>query len=106
MRYAPPLSVLLTAMALFLSAPPVRAADKDPFDQAGIPIEVESSDPKLAKIVLVAGTPSHKAGEHEFFAGCALLMKLLAQTPGVAPVMVRDGWPKNPKTFAGARSIV
>jgi hypothetical protein len=106
MHQAPSLSALLAATALFLAAPPFRAADKDPFDQSGVPIEVEPTDAKLAKIVLVAGTPSHKPGEHEFFAGCALLMKLLSQTPGVAPVMARDGWPRNPKTLQNARTIV
>jgi type 1 glutamine amidotransferase len=33
-------------------------------------------------------------------------MKLLQQTPGVFPVMARDGWPKNPKTFEGAKTVV
>jgi hypothetical protein len=83
-----------------------RAADDDPYDQSQVPLEVQPSDPGLAKIVLVAGRQSHGPGEHEFFAGCALLMKLLKQTPGVFPVMARDGWPKNPRTFDNARSIV
>lgn len=82
------------------------AADGDPFDQSGVPLEVQPTDPKLAKIVLVAGHASHGPGEHEFFAGSSVLMKLLKQTPGVFPVMVRDGWPKNPKTFENARSVV
>ncbi len=82
------------------------AAEPDPFDQSGVPLEVEPTDPKLAKIVLVAGTPSHKPGEHEFFAGCVVLSKLLPQTSGVFPVVVRDGWPKNPKTFEGAKAVV
>src|SRR5262249_15217609 len=45
-------------------------------------------------------------GEHEFFAGCALLMQLLKQTRGVYPVMARDGWPKNPMTFDNAKTLV
>ena len=60
---------------------------------------------KLAKIVIVAGRQSHGPGDHEFFAGCAILMNLLSQTPGVAPVMVRDGWPKNEKIFDGAQDL-
>ena len=47
-----------------------------------------------------------KSGEHEYFAGCALLAKMLKQTPGVAPVMARDGWPKKPETLAGAKAVV
>jgi type 1 glutamine amidotransferase len=78
----------------------------NPDDQSGVPLEVEPKDPQLTKIVLVAGHASHGPGEHEFFAGCAVLMKLLKQTPGVFPVMARDGWPKNPKIFDGAKSLV
>jgi type 1 glutamine amidotransferase len=81
-------------------------AGQDAYDQSSVPLEVQPTDPTLAKIVLVAGRQSHGPGEHEFFAGCAVLMKLLQQTPGVFPVMVRDGWPKNPKTFENARAVV
>jgi type 1 glutamine amidotransferase len=82
------------------------AAEVDPYDQSSVPLEKQPTDPNLKKIVLVAGHRSHGPGEHEFFAGCALLMKLLQETPGLAPVMVRDGWPKNDKTFEGAKSVV
>jgi type 1 glutamine amidotransferase len=83
-----------------------RAAD-DPYDQSQVPIEVQPADPSLAKIVLVAGRPSHGRGEHEFFAGCSVLMQLLKETPGVFPVLARDGWPKHPaETCANARSVV
>jgi hypothetical protein len=85
---------------------PAAKEDVDPYDQSGVPLEVEPQDPKLTKIVLVAGRQSHGPGEHEFFAGCAVLMKLLRQTPGIFPVMARDGWPKNPKIFEGAKSVV
>jgi hypothetical protein len=81
-------------------------ADVDPHDQSSVPIEVQPTDPGLTKIVLVAGRQSHGPREHEFFAGCAILMKLLKQTPGVAPVMARDGWPKDPETFKNAKSVV
>jgi type 1 glutamine amidotransferase len=33
-------------------------------------------------------------------------MKLLKQTPGVFPVMCRDGWPKDSKTFENAKTVV
>jgi hypothetical protein len=84
----------------------LRAADTDPYDQSGVPLEVQPTDPKLTKIVIVAGRRSHGPGEHEFFAGSAILMKLLKQTPGVFPVMARDGWPKNPRTFEHAQAVV
>jgi hypothetical protein len=85
----------------------IAAADVDPYDQSGVPLEKQPpKDAKVTKIVLVAGHRSHGKGEHEFFAGCALLMKMLEQTSGVFPVMARDGWPKNPDTFEGAKSVV
>src|SRR5262245_55328786 len=84
----------------------LSAADIDPYDQSGVPLEKQPTDASQAKIVLVAGRQSHGPGDHEFFAGCAILMKMLQQTPGVFPVMARDGWPKNPKTFENARAVV
>jgi type 1 glutamine amidotransferase len=94
------------ALAVAVAAAFVSAADTDPYDQSGVPIEVQPTDPGLTKIVLVAGRPSHGRGEHEFFAGCAVLMKVLRETPGVFPVMARDGWPKDPRTFENAKSVV
>jgi type 1 glutamine amidotransferase len=98
----------LAPALLALAAGAALAADKiDPYDQSGVPLEKQPTDPKLTKIVLVAGRASHGPGDHEFFAGCAILMNLLKQTPGVFPVMARDGWPKDPKkTFAGASAVV
>lgn len=104
------LTGLVTALVLTF---PASAQDAktgksgiDRYDQSKVPLEVEPTDPKAARIVLIAGVNSQKEGEHEYFAGTALLMQLLRQTPGVAPVMARDGWPKNPKIFEGARAIV
>lgn len=82
------------------------AAEIDPYDQSGVPLEKQPTDPSKAKIVLVAGRQSHGPGDHEFFAGCAILMKMLQQTSGVAPVMARDGWPKKADTFEGAKAVV
>ena len=85
----------------------LMGADVDPYDQSGVPLEKQPpTESKAAKIVLVAGHASHGRGEHEFFAGCALLMKLLQETPDVFPVIARDGWPRNPKTFEGAKTVV
>lgn len=41
------------------------------YDQSKVPLEVQPTDSKMTKIVLIAGHPSHGPGEHEFFAGCA-----------------------------------
>src|SRR5436190_20440061 len=80
-------------------------AAADPFDKSGVPVEVDTSDLKLAKIILVSGPPSHNTGEHETFADCAVLRNLLLQTPGVFPVIVRE-WPRNATILAHARAIV
>lgn len=80
----------------------------DAHDQSVVPVEVPPNDPASAKIVLIAGAPSleHPPGAHEFFAGSALLAKLLCQTPGVTPVLVKNGWPSDPAIFAGAKAVV
>jgi hypothetical protein len=44
-----------------------------------------------AKIVLVAGKPSHGPGEHEFNAGTILLDKCLRQTKGIETTIVKGG---------------
>ena len=77
-----------------------------PQDRADVPLEVEPTDASLSKIVILAGSFSKGKGEHEYFAGSALLAKMLRQTPGVAPVMAAEGWPKNERILEGARSIV
>ena len=59
-----------------------------------------------AKIVLVAGKPSHGHAEHEFIAGTLLLEKCLRQNAGVEPVVVTGGWPQDESVFDGARALV
>lgn len=45
------------------------------------------------RIVLIAGHPSHPPGMHEFRAGCLLLQRCLAQTPGIQVEVFSNGWP-------------
>ena len=75
-------------------------------EQKKIALEADSPNSGLVKIVLLAGSTSNKAGQHEYFAGCALLAEWLRQTPGVWPVLVADGWPKNEEIFKGAKAVV
>lgn len=75
-------------------------------EQRRLPLEAESPDPKLAKIVLLAGSVSNRAGQHEYFAGCALMSDWLKQTPGTWPVLVAEGWPKNEAILQNAKAIV
>ena len=77
-----------------------------PQDRGDVPLEAEPADPAAAKIVLVAGSFSKGGGEHEYFAGSVLLFNLLKQSPGVAPVLAAEGWPKNEKIFDHAKAIV
>src|SRR5436305_1816280 len=97
--------------ALVVLAPLLAVADDkpavDPYDQSKVPLEVEPpADFKGKRILLVAGRQSHGPGDHEFFAGSAILMNLLKQTDGVWPIMARDGWPKNEKLFDTADAVV
>lgn len=94
----------LTSIAILALTLAARAELTE--EQKRIPLEVDSADPKLAKIVLLAGSPSNKAGQHEYFAGCALIAEWLKQTPGVWPVLVPDGWPNNEDVLNGARAVV
>ena len=96
------------AISLFLLAfvgLSVHAGDKAPKLPKGIALEEQPKDAKAAKVVFIAGSNFFKPGEHEYVGGCALLMDLVKQTPGVAPVLALD-WPKNPETFAGAKAVV
>src|SRR5690349_4416558 len=95
---------LLPTLLLLLGS--VIAAPALTDQQRQIPLEQDSPDPKLAKVVLLAGTVSNKAGQHEYFAGCALMQKWLKQNPGVWPVMAAEGWPQNEKIFENAKSVV
>ena len=103
----------MKAILLRLSAICLIAAWLAPFttaavscDQSSVPLELDSPASSLAKVILLAGSPANKAGQHEYFAGCALLKQWLHQTPGVWPVMVRNGWPTNESIFKGARTVV
>lgn len=114
-----PLAAAMTAVPAVAQAPkptPKSAAEAgaeaakelgfDPYDQSKVPLEVEPpAGFKGKKVVLVAGSKSHGPGDHEFFAGTAILCSLLKQN-GVWPVMARDGWPKNEKVFDGASALL
>lgn len=75
-------------------------------EQRRVPLEQAPTDPAATKIVLLAGAPSNRPGQHEYFAGCALLMNWLKSVPGVAPVMVAEGWPKDESILDDARAVL
>ncbi len=100
----------LSAFLLLATLSVASAQDKptvDPYDQSKVALEVPPpADFKGKVVLLIAGKQSHGPGDHEFFAGTAILMNLLKQTPGVWPVMARDGWPKNEALFDKADSVM
>lgn len=95
--------LLFTPFATLSADEPVR----DPYDQSKVELEKEPpADFKGKRILLIAGRPSHGAGDHEFFAGTAIMVNLLKQSPNVFPIMARDGWPKNEKLLDTADVIL
>ncbi len=82
---------------------------------AGPPMTVQFKDVRLKrtrladgrkKIVMVAGTPSHGPGSHEFNAGTKLLKKCLDDVPGVVATAYYNGWPTDPTAFDNADTIL
>jgi type 1 glutamine amidotransferase len=65
-----------------------------------------AADGRPKKLVLIAGTPSHPPGMHEFNAGIRLLNKCLATVPGLTTEVCLNGFPKDLGVFAGAEAIV
>ena len=57
------------------------------------------------RIVLIAGKPSHRPGDHEFRAGCILLNKWLNKAPDIKSEMYDMGWPKSDDVFKGADAV-
>ncbi len=100
---APALLSLFAVLAVALL--PLAAGDKTPTLPKGFTLEEQPKDAQAAKIVFIAGSNFYKPGEHEYIAGCALLMDLVKQTPGVFPVLALD-WPKNPDTIKDAKAVV
>ncbi|MCE9531230.1 MAG: ThuA domain-containing protein [Planctomycetes bacterium] len=61
--------------------------------------------PAKKKLVILAGSPSHGPGEHEFNAGTKLLQKCLGGYEGLEISYHTGGWPKDESAFDGADGI-
>src|SRR5215212_4342266 len=96
--------VILALGLMTRAAGAQQAAAQASYDQSGVVLEKDVL-PGAPKIVLIAGSRSHGPGDHEFFAGTAILQKMLKQN-GVNGVMARDGWPKDETIFEGAKSVM
>jgi hypothetical protein len=94
--------LLFSLAAMFSLAALATSADAPAKNNP--PVEQAPADPNAPKVVLIAGSSFFKPGEHEYVAGCAVLMDLLKQN-GVAPVLAID-WPKKPETLSGAKAVV
>src|SRR6185295_17242843 len=71
---------------------------------AGLPGEAAAKK----KVVLIAGTKSHGPGEHEYEKGVRLLQRCLDSAPGLGlrTEVHLDGWPKDPRAFDDADTIL
>lgn len=65
-----------------------------------------AADPKPKKLVLMAGTPSHGPGAHEFNAGVKLLAKCLEPVKAVTVEVLLNGYPKDDSVLDSADGIL
>lgn len=61
---------------------------------------------KAKKLVLMAGTPSHGPGDHEFNAGVMLLANCLKDVRGLDCVVLRNGYPADDSVLDTADGIL
>ena len=57
-------------------------------------------------LLLIAGPPSHRPGDHEHNAGILLLQKCLAEVPGLTTAVSLNGWPTDARAFEGIDAII
>lgn len=73
---------------------------------AALALPAFARDTKPKKLVMIAGTPSHGPGDHEFNAGVRLLDKCLKGTPGLETVVLLNGYPKDDSALDTADGIL
>lgn len=59
-----------------------------------------------ARILLIAGSPSHGPGDHEFRAGALLWEQSLKDVPGIQVEVHTNGWPTSDSAFDGAAAVI
>src|SRR5262245_56997122 len=74
---------------------------------AGVALARARGDTKSRKLLMIAGTPSHGPGAHEFNAGTTLLHKCLekAKIDGLSATLQLNGWPEDESVFDGIDAI-
>jgi hypothetical protein len=65
-----------------------------------------AEEKKKRKLIMIAGTPSHGPGDHEFNAGVLLLDKCLKGVKGIETVVFRNGYPKDDSALDTADGIL
>src|SRR5262249_42407020 len=88
----------------FLGATAVALAS--PGSRPGLASERLTSERKSKKLVLIAGTPSHGPGDHEFNAGVLLLDKCLKGVKGLETIVFKNGYPKDDSALDAADGIL
>lgn len=66
---------------------------------------VWAAEGRKAKLVMLAGKPSHGPGQHEHNAGVLLLKNALEKVPGLEVDVHKNGWPEQEKVFVDANGI-
>lgn len=79
--------VLCTALPMMLLATTVAAAE-------------------TRQLLLIAGTPSHGPGDHEFNAGVQLLAQCLTSVENLNVTVQLNGWPEDESIFEGKDGIL
>ena len=75
---------------------------------AGCGRQKEAAD-KPTRIALIAATPSHGAGHHDWDQDAQFIKQSLQEAPNVENLIIdihNDGWPKNPRDLDNADAIV
>ncbi len=72
----------------------------------GLRLPLANAEEKKKKLVMIAGTPSHGPGDHEFNAGVRLLDKCLKDFPNLETVVFLNGYPKDDSALDTADAIV
>jgi len=67
---------------------------------------LRAAEDKPKKLVLIAGTPSHGPGDHEFNAGVLLLAQGLKSVKGLETVVFKSGYPKDDSALDTADGIL
>lgn len=101
---------LVLAQQMLAGAPTGAQDDRHPMNRlfpflmaAWASLSLAAAD---KEIVLIAGTPSHAPGDHEFRAGSILLAGCLNRIPGIHATVVSNGWPADTAILKSADAVV